>query len=415
MRAVLLILAKDLRLRLRDRSAYVIAVLAPFGLAFILNTVIGEADEFSLELGIVDEDHGELPGLLRQGLEESEFLEIQLTTGLTEPEAAEKIDSDELDAVLVFPPGFSEAATSAGTSGGGRTGSDGSGDSAENGAGGGPDRSEAELTVLGNVDAPIGTTVASAIADEFAYRVNGTQLSVATALASDPGLAAGVEDLVEDAAQQASPLTVGQLEADDRQLDGTTHLMAGMSVMFLFFTVLFGIMGMFEERDQGTMSRLLAAPIRPSSVVVAKALTSVVLGLGAMAVLVLSSTVLMGADWGDPLAVGVLSLAAVLAAVSITGVVAGLARKIEHATTLQGALGMVLALIGGSFFPVNQGDGVMAKLSVIAPHFWFLRGLGDSQVGGVDEVLVPLAALLGFAAVFGALSTAIMWVRRAET
>lgn len=409
MRAVLLLLAKDLRLRLRDRSAYVIAILAPFGLAFILNTVIGDAGEFSVDLGIVDEDGGELPEMLRLGLEESDFLEMEVMTGLSREEAEEKIDSDELDAALVFPPGFSEAATSAGPGGDGSEGNDEGGDPGDSTS------REAQLTVLGNVDAPIGTTVVSAIADEFAYRVNGTQLSVATALASDPALAADLEQLVDDAAQQAAPVAVGQVQADDRQLDGTTHLMAGMSVMFLFFTVLFGIMGLFEERDQGTMSRLLAAPIKRSSIVVAKALTSVVLGLAAMAVLVVSSTLLMGADWGNLLAVGVLSVAAVLAAVSFTGVVAGLARKTEQASTLQGAIGMVLALVGGSFFPVNQGDTVMTKLAAFTPHFWFLRGLGDSQVGGVGEVLGPLAALLGFAAVFGALSVVIVAFRGVET
>ena len=43
MRAALVIALKDLRQRLRDRTAIIVAVIAPFGLAAIFSTLIGGA------------------------------------------------------------------------------------------------------------------------------------------------------------------------------------------------------------------------------------------------------------------------------------------------------------------------------------------------------------------------------------
>lgn len=376
---------------------FVIAIVAPFGLALILNTVISTADDLTAEYAIVDEDRGELSQRFAEVLESIDVLDVELTTGLSEEDAVEQIDQERLDAAFVFPSGFSETVTSP-----------------EGGPGAAGTEREARITVVGNVDSPIATQVASAIADEFAYRVNATQLSVATVAAGERGLEPEQLDaLVQEASSQASPVAVGELDADDRELDDATQLIAGMSVMFLFFTVLFGVMGMFEERDQGTLPRLQAAPIRRGAIVLAKALGSVVLGLSAMAVLVTGSSVLMGADWGDPLAVAALSVAVVLAAVSIMGLVAAAAKKTEQAFAVQGMIAMVLAIVGGSFFPVNRGQGWLTTVSAVTPHFWFIRGLGDSQVGGIGDVLTPLAALGGFAVVFGT-AGALVLRRRAE-
>ena len=41
MRAALTIAAKDLKQRLRDRSAIILAVIVPLGLAFVMNLTLG--------------------------------------------------------------------------------------------------------------------------------------------------------------------------------------------------------------------------------------------------------------------------------------------------------------------------------------------------------------------------------------
>ena len=79
MRAAWLICLKDLKARLRDRSAVLIGIVVPLGLAFIFNSIFsgisGASDVISL--GVVNADHGAvsqqftgqvLPAVGRSGL-----------------------------------------------------------------------------------------------------------------------------------------------------------------------------------------------------------------------------------------------------------------------------------------------------------------------------------------------------------
>lgn len=399
MRAVLTILAKDLRLRIRDRSALVVGIAAPFGLAFILNLVTGGfGEDFSATYGVVDRDRGELSAAFTQ-VAEGLGDDFEIRTGLDEDEARREVDGGGLDAAFVIPPRFSDRVTSADTG--------------------------AQLRVLGNVDSPIATTIARAVAEGFTERLNAVRLSVGVAAASpaasgdpgDPGDPAGtgdpLADLVAGAQRQAPPVQVGEGTASDRQLDGTTYLMAGLAVFFVFFMVQFGVIGLLEERQGGTLARLMAAPIPRLAVPVAKALTSLVLGITGLTVLAIGSTGLMGADWGPPPAVALLIVAVVIAAVSLVGVVAGVARTAEQAGAVQSVIATVLGLLGGSFFPVNLSEGFMSRVSALTPHHWFLRGLGESQADGVAGALPSVAALLGFAVVVGAVG-AVLLLRRTE-
>ena len=45
-------------------------------------------------------------------------------------------------------------------------------------------------------------------------------------------------------------------------IDPKTQVAAGMATFFLFFSVQFGVLGLLQERRQGTLPRLLAAPVR---------------------------------------------------------------------------------------------------------------------------------------------------------
>ena len=60
MGAASLIARKDLKLRIRDRSAFIVGVLAPLGLAFIFNLVLGNVAEgdFVPVIAIADLDGG---------------------------------------------------------------------------------------------------------------------------------------------------------------------------------------------------------------------------------------------------------------------------------------------------------------------------------------------------------------------
>lgn len=383
MRAALLIAAKDIKARVRDRSAVMISLVVPFALAFIFNSIFGGVTGSSnpITLGVVDGDRGPVARVLVQqvlgGVDRSGLIAVR---NQASEERARSLAADgTLDAVIVIPPGFSRAVQS---------------------------NQPASLEVIGNADAPISTQIARSIAEGYAADLNGARLSVAVVVSTSPGSPQDVEGLARRAATSRAPVQVRDLSTTTKELDEKTFFAAGMAVFFLFFTVTFGVTGLLEERQDGTMARLLVAPITRAAILGGKLLTSFILGVLSMTVLVIATSVLFGASWGDPVGVGLLIVAGVLAAMGVMALIATLARSAEQAGNWQSIVAVVLGLLGGTFFPVSQAPGVLSKLTFLAPQAWFLRGLGDLRAGSLSVVWVPVLAMLGFAAVAGGIAVA---------
>jgi ABC-2 type transport system permease protein len=144
-------------------------------------------------------------------------------------------------------------------------------------------------------------------------------------------------------------------------------------------------------------------------VVLGKAILSFALGFLSMTVLVIATSLLMGADWGPPLGVVLLVLAAVAAGTGLMGLVASVARTPEGAGNLGSIIAVVLGLLGGVFFPLGRGEDLLSKLSLITPHAWFIRGLSDIAGGASWVAALPsVGALLGFALISGAIGWVFM-------
>lgn len=381
MRAALTIAAKDLRTRLRDRSALVVAIVAPFGLAAILGLLIpGDDGSLDLTYAYADLDRtpvsatfadGPLAAIVEAGI--AEVIEVG-----SEAEARQAVDRGDANAAIVMPSGFGAAVQGGGAS---------------------------DVLVIGRPDGGTSAGVAQAIVRGYAAELEAVRLAVATVLeGSGPHDPAAVAALAERAAATADPARVSAAAAEVRQVGGTTYYAAAMAIFFLFFTAQFGVLSLLSERRKGTLPRLVAAPIRPWSIVAGKALGGFLLGVVAMAVLVVASTVLLGARWGDPLAVALLVLAAVIAAMGITAAITTLARTEEQAGGWNAIVAVTLAILGGAFFPVSQGPEILASLSLVTPHAWFMRGLDQLSVAstGIADIGPSLAALLAFGLVTGA-------------
>jgi ABC-2 type transport system permease protein len=381
MRAIWLICAKDLKARLRDRSALLIGVVVPLGLAFIFNSIFSGISGASnvISLGVVNADHGVasqqftsqvLPAVGRSGL-------VSIHTEPSLARARALAANGTLAAVIVIPAGFS-ARVQAGQ--------------------------PASMQVIGNVDAPISAEVARSIAQSYAADLNRVRLSVATVAGSGSLSPPRIQALAAQAGAASAPVAVTDVSAQTRELNQKSFFAAGMAVFFLFFTVQFGVTSLLEERNDGTLARLLAAPISRASILGAKLLTSFLLGVISMAVLVAATTLLFGATWGNPAGVTVLIVTAILAATGIMALIATLARNAEQAANWQSVVAVILGLVGGTFFPVSQAPGVLSSITFVAPQAWFLRGLGDLRGGGVSVVWLPALAMLAFAAVTGGLA-----------
>lgn len=376
MHAALVIAAKDLRQRIRDASAIIFGVVAPLGLAIIFSSVFGGAfsGELDLSFAAVDEDGGELatvftdevlPRISRAGLAETAVVG-------SAADARAAVTAGDLTAAFVLPEGFSAAARSG---------------------------EVVAIEVFAGADADIGTAVAEGIARSFLAEVRAVQVAVGTLTGSPDGVdPATVLDIAEAVVARDPPLVVGTVTTATAQLDPETYLSAGMAIFFLFFTVQFGVTSLLEERRDGTLGRLLSAPIAQAAVYGGKALTSLLLGVMAMTILIVASTLLIGATWGDARGVALLVIAGVVAATAIMAFIAAMARTVEQANTWQSIVAVVLGMLGGTFFPVSEASGLLASVSLLTPHRWFMRGLAQLAGGGGPAAVLPsVAAMLVFA------------------
>lgn len=375
MRAALTVAAKDLRQRLRDRSALVIAFVAPLVLSFIIGGALGQAQgNFQTTIAVADADGGPLARTFITDVLGSEQLRRAVTTKPVRDaaEARSVTDDGSARAAFVFPPGYSADVLA-----GRRT----------------------RLQVLTRSDDSISAAVAHGIADDFAARVNAVALAVATAGAlgrPPPNIAA--------LARTDLPASVTMTSATSGDPNPASYFAPAMAMFFLFFTVGLGARSLFAERRNATLSRLLAAPIPARTILVGKALAALVLGLASMLVVLGASAALLGAGWGDPVAVVALVVSIVLFATAVTWLLASLAKTEEQANAYASVVAMVLSLLGGNFFPIDQAPAGFRQVALLTPNGQALRAFADldSLGGGLSTALPHVWVILAVTAVIGA-------------
>ncbi len=397
MNAAWTIAGKDLKQRVRDRSALIVGIVAPLALAAIFSFVFNPIDdfEFSAQYVVVDQDGGPaarlfidqvLGGMTGDGtIEVEELATVEEARTLVDVEIDPfAADVESADAAFIIPAGFSASVASA---------------------------DPASMEVMAGRGSQTAAGVAVAIAEQFASQLQTARVSTATA--EFYGLTGDRAEIGLRALAVPNLASLTDAEATSKILTGTTFYAAGLAIFFLFFTVQFGVNGLLEERHAGTLPRLLAAPLPKLAIIVGKGITAAVLGFISMVVLVTATTLMFGAEWGNPLGVGLLILAGIFAAIGIMGIVGAFAKTAEQAAVFSSIIAVVLGFLGGTFFPVGQAGGILAQLRFVTPHAWFMQGLGDLQGGNVADVIPAVLALVLFGVVCGTLAAS--GVRRGLT
>ena len=379
LRSILVIAGKDIAQRSRDRSAYIMGVVGPLVLALILSGTLGGADDPSaFQLGLAVEDEGPVAEGFREvvaGLQDEGV--VEMTEAADRADLERLVDDGEVAAGFHLAAGFGDALESA---------------------------RPATMTIVGDPGAPVATDVAEAIAGTFAAELDYVTLAVTSVLTAEGGAgdAGRVGELTAAAQSQPPPVELVPIETEGRGADLSSYYAVSLSVFFLFFSVQFGVLSLIEEREAGTLDRVLMAPIGKSAVLVGKMMSSLVIGVLSMVVLVVATTLIVGAEWGDPVAVGILIVVGVVVAIALAVLVAAVARTAEQAVSYASAAALVFGLLGGTFFPVSRAGGLLSRVSLLSPHRWLLDGFRDVSYGaGVGDLGPTLVVLGGFILVVG--------------
>jgi linearmycin/streptolysin S transport system permease protein len=381
MPASLVIAARILRQRIRDRSAIIFAVITPLALATAFALLVAPATTtFHTAYVVYDADGGAEAGVLIDkvlgSLAAAKVADVERVP--TEAAARAAVDANQASVAFLVPAGFT-ADIQAG---------------------------KTVTLPLVTRDAPTAVRIATSAVDRFAAMVGRARLAVATTMATASGpLPSSVPGAVAQEALASDPIAITATSTQRLQANVVTFYGASMAIMFLFFATQYGMLSLIGERRTGTLGRLLVAPIRPWSVILGAALASFALGLLSMTIMVVATSLMLGATWGPPALVALLVLSAVTAATGISTLVCSFGKTEEQAGSANVIVALVLAVLGGTFIALSQAPEILARISLITPHAWFLRAI-DTMAGSsvsLADIAPSFLVLVAMGLITGAL------------
>jgi ABC-2 type transport system permease protein len=182
-----------------------------------------------------------------------------------------------------------------------------------------------------------------------------------------------------------------------------TNSSAGQLITWVFIPLI-GSSAMFTvERQKGTLRRLLTTPTGKSTYLLGTIFGQVVTALVQMLLLITFGILVMKLNWGSqPLALAVMMVTSVLAAAALGTTLGTFVKTESQASGVSIMTGMVMALLGGCWYPLELFPQTVQNVVKILPTTWAMRGLLDIVLRGQGlTAILPVAGILvGFAAVF---------------
>lgn len=193
---------------------------------------------------------------------------------------------------------------------------------------------------------------------------------------------------------------------ENRPRTGAAYLwiVPGFTVMFAFFLISVMARSFIAERDNGTLKRLLLAPIGTASVLIGKTAPFLLTSVVQCSLLFLCGRLLFGMSWGpEPIYLVPVILCTSLAATSLGLLLATLVYTDQQVSSYGTTLILVLSSVSGCFFPREMFPPLMKRISLFTPHGWALRafdGVLTQSTVDAAQVMTCCGMLVLFATLF---------------
>jgi ABC-2 type transport system permease protein len=386
LRHIWFIALKDLRLFATDRGALIFFILFPFFFITLFNFMnLSAVEDAKLQLHIVNQEaEGGLSYKVIDALKEAGDWEITI---MDYDAAYQAVEDKEIGGFLAFPADFTEGImTGAGT----------------------------QLEVVTDAEATSDRAALSGLSQTIASRI-GAQYVTANAtidllieqgiIAPDDSAAIGqvIQRILAGGDGQSfieyKTVNVGEVE----EQSPANWVIPGYLVMFVFFGAALGAETIVRERQNHTLERLLASSVKREAILggiftgtAAKGLVQIVLfwGVGLLA---------FNMDMGNsPAAVIILSILMVIVSAAFSIMLATLVKTQRSAGSIAVLASLLLAPIGGCWWPLFLHPGWLQTLAKITPHGWAMSGFNKLILFGADfgAVVPEMLALVGFAVLF---------------
>ena len=383
-RQSLLLASKDTKIFFRDRFAVVFAFAFPllFTLGFTLALGGILSDDETLQVTLVTREEGK-DSLSRQIIDGLSASGTFAVNEMAYETARREVEAGTLPGFIAFPSRFTESLA---------------------GVGG---NNTAVLEVVTNADDPEDAAALDALAHTIARQVSDTQLAFLSLsmLPTEVDKEAAMLRLSELGDFSSKQLvTFPEEQVGDRERPNASNFtLSGYLTMFIFFAAALSAEAIARERRNQTLERLLTNGVRLESIILGKFLTGTYRGVMQVVVLWGVGIVAFGIDLGaSPLAVILISLAIVFTSSSFGVMLAALVRTAEGASSAGVLVSLVLAPLGGSWWPLFITPDWMQALGKLTPHGWANTAFNNLMLFHADfgDVVINIVAVAAFGVVF---------------
>jgi ABC-2 type transport system permease protein len=400
-----IIALKDLKIFVKDRAALFFFIIFPFMfilLFYFLNLGATTDERLTYHL-VTSEAEGGLSYQIINLMETKD--ESQLKPG--EPvivvesnydEAYQKVKDGELSGFIAFPADFTERMTT------------GSG---------------AQLEVVVDAGAGYDRAALNGIADAIASQVGAEQIVIkaSIALLVEDGIISPDEESRNQATRQiltgittAQNQTGGQPSfisfdiervGDIESGNPADYVIPGYLVMFVFFAAAVTAETIVRERQNNTLERLLASSVNKSTILGGVYTGTAIRGLIQILIFWVAGVLFFKVDLGQsPLAVIILSILMVIMSSAFAVMLATLVRTQRSAGSLARVTALILAPLGGCWWPLFILPEWLQTVAKISPHAWANDGFNKLMLFDADfgAVVPDMLALVVFTVIFGAIA-----------
>ncbi len=371
MKRALYITLNEVRLFLQDKGELAFALLLPIATFALMYGAFGGNTLFKATAYVVNEDGGPYSQRLVTTLDAVDGISVDL---ISLKEAERKLERSDLLLVLVIPADFSQTLSSGG---------------------------QAQLLFKqrgnggqeGQILASIIRGVAGSIDQEFQARAGVTSFTEGTGITPDQVTTAVQQYLTQE--RQDPTVTVSD-ETLGGGPDFITTFLPGIITMYVLFTLTISARAIVEERQRGTLERLLTTRLSATELFLGKYFSATARGfVQTFILLALSYAVFRLFTPLTFLYALVIALVFAAAAGALGLIIAAVARSEDGAIWIGVVFTMFTVMLGGTFFEVTAGS-VLAKIGTISINTYANEAFRTViNRGGLGQTWPQLAVLGG--------------------
>jgi ABC-2 type transport system permease protein len=181
-----------------------------------------------------------------------------------------------------------------------------------------------------------------------------------------------------------------------------THSSPGMMLQFAIVGLLSAAEVLVIERKSGSLRRLLTTPIRRYEVLLGHYLAMVIMIFTQFVILILFAQIFLDVPYfNEPLATFLVALVTAAFAAAMGLLISTLAKTAEQVVVFSLIPMFILSGLGGAWLPLEFTGEAFQRVAYLTPLAWSMKAFKNiiERSQGLESVLLPVAIVIGFAAV----------------